>query len=203
MGPLADWRRRAADLERFHGSVDATAGPDGCHPWTGRTNPVSGYGQFSADGRQWGAHRWILGIALCRPLVRGEEARHACDNPPCVNVAHLRVGSHADNMADMTARGRGRGWCATKTHCPQGHPYAGSNVRYRPGGGRACRECARKRDERSRRAAGVEAKSKPFCPQGHEFTSQNTRRKADGSRSCRQCARDYAARKRRQKAASR
>lgn len=31
---------------------------------------------------------------------------HTCDNKLCCNPDHLRFGSHADNMADMRAKGR-------------------------------------------------------------------------------------------------
>ena len=36
----------------------------------------------------------------------GEVVRHRCDNPPCVNPAHLAIGTQADNVADAISRDR-------------------------------------------------------------------------------------------------
>lgn len=94
--------------DRFWAKVDTSAGPEGCWPWTGARDP-DGYGRFRAsDGRTVLAHRESLALAG-RPAAPGQAACHSCDNPPCVNPAHLSVAAQAENLADMDRKGRRRG----------------------------------------------------------------------------------------------
>lgn len=90
--------------ELFWEKVDV-AGPDECWEWQAATS--SGYGSFGIGyPENIAAHRysWMLHSG---EIPDGKIVRHTCDNRPCVNPAHLRLGTKADNFVDMMERGRG------------------------------------------------------------------------------------------------
>ena len=81
----------------------------GCWEWRG-ARFVTGYGAFqtSTDGKsvKCYAHRAMMEVLLGRSLGRHELVMHTCDNPPCINPAHLRVGTARDNARDAAKKGR-------------------------------------------------------------------------------------------------
>lgn len=97
--------RNHAPLEERFWRYVAKAGPDDCWLWIGKTER-NGYGRLQLGGKGSGlvgAHRLSFFIA------NGHQAQvvmHRCDNPPCVNPAHLAEGTHKENTADMIRKGR-------------------------------------------------------------------------------------------------
>ena len=77
-----------------------------CWEWTSYRNRVQGYGRLHHNGKDHKAHRVSYALAN-GPIPDGLVVRHKCDNPPCVNPAHLELGTQADNVADRVARSRG------------------------------------------------------------------------------------------------
>ena len=70
---------------------------------------AKGYVPVGIGGRQgekWRAHRLVFHIR-CQRVTKDDWVLHSCDNRRCINPAHLRIGTAADNTADMMNRARG------------------------------------------------------------------------------------------------
>jgi len=121
--------------------------PDGCHIWTGHINR-GGYGTLGNNNKEILAHRASYAIYKGE-IPHGMIICHRCDNPPCVNPAHLFLGTVSDNAKDSVAKGRSRN--VRKTHCAQGHAFSGDNlILDLKRNWRSCRICNNEKAERRR-----------------------------------------------------
>ena len=123
--------------ERFFHYVEFTTT---CWLWIGGCN-LKGYGVFHYTGGSL-AHRWIYEFCV-GPIPEGFTIDHLCRIHNCVLPDHMEPVTGRVN----TLRGVGASAKAARaTHCPQGHPYSGSNVLVRQTGHRVCRTCNRARN---------------------------------------------------------
>ena len=76
----------------------------GCWDWMKYKN-VKGYGVVGVRKKSLLAHRFSYSMFVGE-IPRGAFVCHTCDNPSCVNPAHLFIGNNQDNMDDMRAKGR-------------------------------------------------------------------------------------------------
>jgi hypothetical protein len=93
--------------KRFWEKVNKT---DKCWLWTGAVN-IGGYGRIHVDGQIVLAHR--ISYELHNGKIPQDDSYHGicvlhtCDTPSCVNPNHLQLGTHRDNMQDMSKKKRG------------------------------------------------------------------------------------------------
>ena len=84
----------------------ASAPEGGCWEWIRICNQ-HGYGQLRVAGRMVYAHRLAYQLAV-GPIPDGLHVLHQCDNPRCINPAHLSIGTRSQNMKECSERGRAR-----------------------------------------------------------------------------------------------
>lgn len=121
-------------LERIIQRTDRTTSD--CWLWT-RSLDRYGYAEIKVQGRHHLAHRLSYEV-LVGPIPEGLVIDHLCRKRHCVNPAHMEPVTPLEN----TLRGSAPSVInASKTHCPQGHPFDGANTIIRPSGGRRCRAC--------------------------------------------------------------
>jgi hypothetical protein len=94
----------SARIASFWDNADRSGGPDACWPWA-KQRHSRGYGYFCIKKRKKFAHRVAWELATGGD-ASGLVVMHSCDNPPCVNPAHLRLGTARDNAQDCIAKGR-------------------------------------------------------------------------------------------------
>jgi len=121
----------------------------GCWLWIGSV-ASDGYSRFRGYGGSISGHSFSYWYHV-GPVPEGHELDHICRVRCCVNPAHLRPLTHADNvaLADFTKNHRN----GRKTHCLRGHELSGDNLlveRWRHLTMRKCRACKKYRLERAK-----------------------------------------------------
>ena len=142
------------------GTLGVTANTEDCIEWD-RALDKDGYGHIRIGKRTVGIHRAVWEEER-GPIPKGLCVLHRCDNPPCINIDHLFLGTLADNAIDAILKKRHHSCTVTqsfsdysskKTHCPRGHALRHPNLKmyeWEHFGWRVCAECGKQFQRRRR-----------------------------------------------------
>jgi hypothetical protein len=93
----------------FEKTVRGTIIPPKCNElclvWTGTKNQ-GGYGVFKFRGKREIATHVAFYLKTGKTVPEGKIIMHQCDNPPCVEFSHLKVGTTRQNINDRVDKGR-------------------------------------------------------------------------------------------------
>ena len=95
-------------LDRLLGRIVINSVTD-CWIWQGGKNNI-GYGMMRDGGKMRTTHRVSYEEHTQTKIPKNLIVMHSCDNPLCVNPAHLSLGTRKDNTRDMILKGRHRYW---------------------------------------------------------------------------------------------
>lgn len=99
--PIRANRRGMPLVERV---MEQTTREGECVIFTG-SKTTAGYGKIGTKNGMLSAMK-VVWEHRHGPVPQGMLIRHTCDNPPCVDIDHLIIGTAKDNTRDMMLRGR-------------------------------------------------------------------------------------------------
>lgn len=148
-------RRRTPAIERLLARIDINE--RGC--WVFSPPARNGYGYIGVTNED-GSKRNVLTHRLAYetivgPIPVGLEIDHLCRNRACCNPDHLEPVTRSVNTLRGDSPALARQRRLSRTHCKNGHPFEGDNLRLTPKGVRMCVTCRREKGrEHDRRRAG-------------------------------------------------
>lgn len=85
--------------------IEYVINDNGCHICTSHSKNPKGYPQIQRYKKPWVISRYLY-TQKYGEIPERMVVRHKCDNPSCINIEHLELGSQQENMNDMVERGR-------------------------------------------------------------------------------------------------